>query len=66
MAGIGLTKVFRVLSEQANKEIDPAELPVAQPGQPGPDFRLQFHLVEAAMHLMLYAFDAMTKLLDPG
>jgi len=34
VTGIGLIEVFRVLSEQANEEVHPAEVPVAQPGQP--------------------------------
>jgi hypothetical protein len=47
MAGIGLAEICRVLGQQANEEVNPAEVTVSQPGQPGPDLGLQLHLVQA-------------------
>lgn len=44
VAGIGLTEIFGVLSKQADKEIDVAEVAAAQSSQPGPDFRLDLNL----------------------
>lgn len=37
---VGLGEVLSVLGEQADEEVDPAEVAVGQAGQPGPDFRL--------------------------
>jgi hypothetical protein len=34
MTGIGFTEMFRVLGQQANEKVNPAEVTVAQPGQP--------------------------------
>ncbi len=45
MAGVGLAEIFGVLGEQADEEVDPAEVAVGQPGQPGPDFGLDLNLV---------------------
>ena len=38
--GVGLADVLGVLGEQADEEIDPAEVAVGQAGEPGPDLRL--------------------------
>ena len=61
VAGIGLAEILGLLGEQADVEVDPAEVTVAQPGQPGTDFRLDLDPVQPAMHPMLYASDAMGK-----
>jgi len=37
MAGMGLSEISRVLGQQANEEVNPAEVTVGQPGQPRPD-----------------------------
>jgi len=37
VAGIGLAEIFRVLGQQANEEVNPAEVTVGQPGQPRPN-----------------------------
>ena len=46
MAGIGLAEILGLLGEQADVEVDPAEVTVAQPGQPGTDFRLDLDPVQ--------------------
>ena len=35
-----------MLGEQADKEVDPAEVASGQAGQPGPDFRLDLDLIQ--------------------
>jgi hypothetical protein len=60
MTGVRLAEIFGVLGEQADKEIDPAEVTVGQSGQPGPD--LTSGSISTSyrpdMHLMLYVFAA--------
>src|SRR5215471_14677781 len=56
VTGVGLAEVFGVLGEQADEEVDPAEVTVGQAGQPGPDFGLDFNLVQAR-----HASDAISK-----
>ena len=46
MAGAGLTELLRMLGEQANQEVDSAEVTVRQCGQPGPNLWLQLHLIQ--------------------
>jgi hypothetical protein len=61
VAGVRLTEILGVLSEQADEEVDAAEVAVAQPGQPGPHFRFDLDL-KPLMHPMLYASYAIAKL----
>ena len=46
VTGIGLAEVFGVLGEQADEEVNPAEVAVGQAGQPGPDFGFDLNLVQ--------------------
>jgi hypothetical protein len=46
VSGVGLAEVLGVLGEQADKEVDAAEVAVGQAGQPGPDFRLDLDLIQ--------------------
>jgi hypothetical protein len=46
VTGVGLAEVFGVLSEQADEEVDPAEVAVGQTGQPGPDFGFDLNLIQ--------------------
>jgi hypothetical protein len=59
VAGVGLTQVLGSLGEQADMEVHPAEVTIAQPGQPGSDLRLDLRTgqpcIESYMHPMLYA-----------
>ena len=47
MTGVRLAEIFGVLGEQADEEVDPAEVTVGQSGQPGPDLGLDLDLIEA-------------------
>ena len=44
--GVGLAEVLGLLGEQADEEVGPAEVAVAQALQPGPDFGFDFHRVQ--------------------
>jgi hypothetical protein len=46
VSGVGLAEVLGVLGEQADEEVDPAEVAAGQAGQPGPDFRLDLDLIQ--------------------
>ena len=46
MTGVGLTEISGVLGEQANQEVDPAEVTITQLGEPGPDFGLDLDLIQ--------------------
>jgi hypothetical protein len=46
VSGVGLAEILGVLGEQADEEVDPAEVAVGQAGQPGPDFRLDLDLIQ--------------------
>ena len=46
VAGVRLAEIFGALGEQADQEVDPAEVTVGQTGQLGPDFGLDLHLVQ--------------------
>jgi len=46
VAGVRLAEILGVLSKQPDKEVDAAEVAVAQPGQPGPHFRFDLNLVQ--------------------
>jgi hypothetical protein len=46
VTGVGLAEVLGVLGEQADEEVDPAEVTVGQAGQPRPDLRLDLDLIE--------------------
>jgi len=46
VTSIGLAEIVGVLGEQADEEVDPAEVAVGQPGQPGPDFGFDLHLIQ--------------------
>jgi hypothetical protein len=46
VSGVGLAEVLSVLGEQADEEVDPAEVAVGQAGQPGPDFMLDLDLIQ--------------------
>jgi hypothetical protein len=48
VTGIRLAEVLGMLGKQADEEIDPAEIPVGQVLQPGPDFGLDLHFVQAS------------------
>ena len=47
MACVRLAEIVGMLGGQADADVDPAEVPVMQAGQPGPDFRFDLHLVHA-------------------
>ena len=53
MAGVGLAEVLGVIGEQADEEVDAAEVAVAQSGQPRPHFRFDLNLAQPS-----YAFNA--------
>jgi hypothetical protein len=60
MAGIGLAEIFRVLGQQANEEVNPAEVTVGQPGEPRPNLGFKLHLIEAchasdAIYILCYS-----------
>ena len=42
MPGVGLAERLGLFGEQTDQEVDPAEIAVAQPGQPRSDLRLDF------------------------
>jgi hypothetical protein len=46
VAGVRLAEIPGVLSEQADEEVDAAEVAVTQPGQPGPHFWFDLDLVQ--------------------
>jgi DNA primase len=48
VTGIGLTEVLGLLGEQADVEVDPAEVTVAQCGQPGTNFRLDLDPIQSS------------------
>jgi hypothetical protein len=60
--GLRLAEILGMLSEHADEEVNAAEVAVAQPGQPGPDFGLDLDFIRPAMHPMLYASHAIAKL----
>jgi hypothetical protein len=47
VTGVGLAKDFGLLGEQADEEVGAAEVPVAEPFEPGPHLRLDFNRVDA-------------------
>lgn len=59
VAGIGLAEGLCLPGEQADQEVGPAEVPVAEPLEPGPDLRLDLDRVQPLscipwyMHRML-------------
>ncbi len=61
MPAVRLAQVFRPFGEQADKEVEPAEVPVAHCRQPGPDLGLDLDRVQTAMHRMVYASNAIAK-----
>ena len=62
MAGIGLTEVFRVLGEQANEEVHPGKSRSLSPASHDRTLGASSTSYRLLMHLMLYTFNAITKL----
>jgi hypothetical protein len=62
MAGIGLTKVFGMPGQQANEEVDPAEVTAVNPASQDQTSGSISMSYRPAIHLMLYALAAITKL----
>jgi hypothetical protein len=51
---VGLAEVLGVFGEQADEEVDPAEVAVGQAGQPGSDFRLDLDLIQSLSCICCY------------
>lgn len=64
VAGVGLAEIFGVPGEQANQEVDPAEVTVTQLGSQDRTSGSISISYSPAMHLMLYAFAAMGQQLS--
>ena len=62
VAGVRLAEIFRMLSKQADEEVDAAEVAMAQPGQPRPTSGSISTSYRLDMHPMLYASLAIANL----
>ena len=48
VAGVWLAECFGTLGAQADKEVDPAEIPIREAFQPGPHLRLDLDLLQVS------------------